>query len=739
MGKMLALPATVLALCVSHVLGTTLFARDGESTTMAAPLAITPDENWDGIDGQWSSFTLRIGTPQQFVRTFVSWSAYQTWAVLPEGCLAASDLEACALSRGGLFNTSDSSTWNRIGIYDLWIKRNLGINGNAIFGYDTVGLGGAGEEGPTLLNTTVGALAVESFYMGIFGINPKPTNFTSFNDGSPSYMTKLKEQNYIPSVSFGYTAGAQYRFAGEFASLTLGGYDETIMGEPMEFIFAGDNERDTLPALQSISTPSQTDSSPVGTELLPAPIYAYLDATVAEIWLPVEACQAFENEFGLVYDNYTQLYLVNDSLHNTLLDRDASITFTLGIGTSGGQTVSIELPYAAFDQVANAPYQGLSNKTRYFPLRRAMNDTQYTIGRTFFQEAYITVNYESQRFNVSQRNWIQNATPHLIAIPPYTGNDRSYPGATEEDESKGLSGGAIAGITVGAVAVVAILAGLLIWHFRRRSKAAKEAAKKAEQEKLGSDSGSNQNVTPMRPNGTESTVIPRSELEATNKFGATHYEADKNNLLSPGGYGSDSGYTGSVSGSGSPRTPNGTLNNFRDSAQYSPSSPSAAGEGTHSSTGTGGASTLLSAVSPLGGPRGGLVTTATEADGRERQVFEMAGDMPVIREKDGKALSEKEAMAHREKEYNGVDSSLKTTPEEQQSRERPARVDAADVVPSGVAMNEEWVAEERDYGMHRQFSFEFDRGQNTSESESTGNGTETGTGVGTGESAQLIK
>ena len=739
LSKMLSLPATVLALCVSHALASTLAARDAESTTMPAPLSITPDQNWDGVDGQWSSFTLRIGTPEQFVRTFVSWSSYQTWAVLPEGCLAAADYESCAEDRGGIFNTTQSSSWDRIGLYELWIKRNLGINGNAIFGYDTVGLGGAGEEGPTLQNTTVGALAVEYFYMGIFGINPKPTNFTTFNDGSPSYMTKLKEQNYIPSVSFGYTAGAQYRFSGTYASLTLGGYDEALIGDPMEFIFAGDNERDILPAIQSISTPSQQDSSPVATELLPTPIYAYLDATVAELWLPIEACEIFENEFGLVYDNTTELYLVNDSLHDTLVDRDASITFQLGVGTTGGQSLSVELPYAAFDQIAKAPYRGLSNETRYFPLRRAQNETQYTIGRTFFQEAYISVNYESQRFNISQRTWEQNSTPHLIAIPPYTGNDRSYPGASDPDTSSGLSGGAIAGIVVGAVAVLALVAGLLIWQFRRRSAAAKNA-RAAETEKLGSDSGSNHGDSSAsasapagRTKGMHETVIPKAELDGSTRFGHSHYESDKNGLLSPAGAytSSESGGGGpsSLSGSGSPRTPSGTLLNFRDSAQYSPSSPTA-GEGTHSSSG--GASTLISGISPLSG--GGFITTATEADGRERRVYEMAGDMPVIREKDGHALSEKEALAHREKVYNGVDSAnVDEAGAAATTRERPAPVDAENVVPSGVAMGEDGVAEERDYEVHRQFSFEFDRGKNTSEGE---NESENEPGTGTGSSGE---
>ena len=86
----------------------------------------------------------------------------------------------------------------------------MGLDGNAEYGFDTVGLGGLGEGGPIIKNTTVGQVAVEDFYLGIFGLNPKPTNWSSYLDYSPAYMTLLKEQDYIPSLSFGYTGGAQY-------------------------------------------------------------------------------------------------------------------------------------------------------------------------------------------------------------------------------------------------------------------------------------------------------------------------------------------------------------------------------------------------------------------------------------------------------------------------------------------------------------------------------------------------
>lgn len=136
--------------------------------------------------------------------------SYQTWVVHPYGCAADSDHSSCVSARGGIFNSNASTSWDNVGLWALQIEENLGYDGNAYYGFDVVGLGGVGEGGPTLQNTTVGSFAVTDFYLGLFGLNPKPTNWTSFEDSSPSYMTQLKEANLIPSVSFGYTAGAPY-------------------------------------------------------------------------------------------------------------------------------------------------------------------------------------------------------------------------------------------------------------------------------------------------------------------------------------------------------------------------------------------------------------------------------------------------------------------------------------------------------------------------------------------------
>lgn len=134
--------------------------------------------------------------------------------------------------------------------------------------------------------------------------------------------------------------------------------------------------------LQSIKF---SDSKTTDQVLLSEGILTFIDSTVPHIWLPVKVCQAFEQAFGLNYDEKSGLYLVNDTLHDKLLAQNANVTFTLGDQVNGGKTVDITLPYLSFD--LQASYKFLDNASKYFPLRRAANDTQFTLGRTFLQES----------------------------------------------------------------------------------------------------------------------------------------------------------------------------------------------------------------------------------------------------------------------------------------------------------------------------------------------------------------
>ena len=203
------------------------------STSSPQPVVIDPSQAWyahpsstiishhfnkpltfssrDGNDGPWSSFTLGFGTPTQNVRMLVSTTGYQPWVVLPQGC-AAPDPSTCAASRGELFLTNASTTWHNEGLFALEAEQHLGYtDDNGQFGLDTITLGLLGSGAPTETNQTVIGIANPNIYMGLLGVNPKSTNLTNFNDPQQSLMSTLKEKNVIPSLSYGYTAGAQYR------------------------------------------------------------------------------------------------------------------------------------------------------------------------------------------------------------------------------------------------------------------------------------------------------------------------------------------------------------------------------------------------------------------------------------------------------------------------------------------------------------------------------------------------
>jgi hypothetical protein len=167
-----------------------------------------------------------------------------------------------------------------------------------------------------------------------------------------------------------------------YGSLVLGGYDASKAGTAnVSFDFAEDISRDLTVGLQAISTSIQGQDY----ELLPEGIFSFIDSTTPYLWLPLPACEKFEQALGLTWNSTLELYLVNDTLHTELVAKNASFIFTIGNATEGGPNIDITLPYASFDLSVSYPI--VANATKYFPLKRAANDTQYTLGRAFLQEA----------------------------------------------------------------------------------------------------------------------------------------------------------------------------------------------------------------------------------------------------------------------------------------------------------------------------------------------------------------
>jgi hypothetical protein len=169
--------------------------------------------------------------------------------------------------------------------------------------------------------------------------------------------------------------------AGQYAQLIFGGYDSSrFTPNSASFTLNDDIDRDIVVAIQSITYSGTTQST-----LLSTPTFAFIESTDPNIWLPEAACLAFEQAFGISIDDSTGLYLINATQFTQLQAANPQVTFTLSNSLSGGETVSIVLPFNAFGLPTTPPFT--PNATYYFPLKKAANDSQNTLGRAFLQEA----------------------------------------------------------------------------------------------------------------------------------------------------------------------------------------------------------------------------------------------------------------------------------------------------------------------------------------------------------------
>ncbi|KAK5712070.1 hypothetical protein LTR15_012139 [Elasticomyces elasticus] len=474
-----------------------------------------------------STFRVEVGTPFQSLRLLPGTSAFSgnaIWVILAEGCWEANPgLPNCASIRGETFTRNASTTWStqRLangGLYQLptYEEQPLGLTGSAYYGFDTVELGLDSQGLPTLSNQLVAGIATDNYFVGSLGLSPFPfmltnsSNISGLNDPVPSLLGTLRNQSFVQSSSWAYTAGAFFQTPPVYGSLTFGGYDETRF-DPNKTLnniaFSGDTSRDLQLQLHTI-TYNTLGSSP----LLVDSVYVFIDSLASQIWLPTAACRNFETAFNLTWDSSTSLYLIDESVHNTLLAQKPVFKFTLGGGDSNSETVDILLPYAAFDLNVTLPI--VNGNYRYFPLKRADNATQYTLGRVFLQEAYIVADYDRKNFSVSQALFPPASVARKLTTICAPGNE-----AACKQSDKALGTGGIAGIVVGCVAFLGLLAASLEWLLWKR--------RKAHAKTRGSLPGVDEKIEPLPPS---EPLLAQTELESRE---AALYEMDQRNEFRP--------------------------------------------------------------------------------------------------------------------------------------------------------------------------------------------------------------
>ena len=132
----------------------------------------------------------------------------ESWVVLTQGCTSNSPSN-CQDSRGELFVKEASKTWVDQKTYSLGKETDLGysdsIPGN--YGFDTMGVT-TPTGGVVLDHQIVAGIQTTDFYLGFLGLATWTP--TVNNNTQAPFLTSLRDAKRIPSLSYGYTAGASY-------------------------------------------------------------------------------------------------------------------------------------------------------------------------------------------------------------------------------------------------------------------------------------------------------------------------------------------------------------------------------------------------------------------------------------------------------------------------------------------------------------------------------------------------
>lgn len=479
--------------------------RRAENTTIPAPYLFPPSGTFDGNDGSWSTFVINIGdngsngsdagTTGQNFKVHISTSGQMVWIPLEASWCTEPDQSTCAENRGVQifdskqslgFDSQQTQNWTQLGIYSLQqspILQDLHYapesNPNGSYGLTTVGLGVDSKSSPQFGSILVAGINTEDFFMGSFGLSDSP--FVLSDKQYPTFLADYSGNGLIPSLSYGYAAGAQYRNSGVLGNLVFGGYDQSRCRTGITIPMPGNSNSSLIAGVQSILVVPEPSVDSNQYSMTSSGFLALIDSTLPYLWLPQSVCDKFADRFQLTWDNDTELYLVNDTSHAYNQQQNATISFTIGAtAASGSDATSIILPYAAFDLQMGFPI--FTNGTRrYFPIKRSSGP--YILGRAFLQETYLIVNYENFTFTVAPATFSNPMpSPHVVPIysnafpsPQPSGSSTLSP-----KNSSGLGAGVIAGIAIGAGVAILLIIGIICFFVWRHKRKQEELRKKYE-------------------------------------------------------------------------------------------------------------------------------------------------------------------------------------------------------------------------------------------------------------------
>ena len=344
----------------------------------------------------------------------------------------------------------------------------------------------------------------------------------------------LYQNGFIPSSSYGLHYGsAAFNLS---LSLWLGGYDASrIVGPVSSQSYQVDGGEGFVLDLLDIGIAVDHGASPFNytsksgflasgnttlsdrdTKSIPVQI----NFAAPYLNLPNSTCNAIAQELPVTYSSKYGLYLwnVDDPQYTKIITSPTYLNFSFPLSGDVSKTFAINVPFQLLNLTLDTPLS--SKPLQYFPCQPPQdpNNQQYGLGRAFLQAAFVGVNWGDGR-----KQWFlaQAPGPHISSVTDSqpiednqaptnsggswvsswnsswtplaategngpsvsSGNGPSVSTQTSAPNKNGLSGGAIAGIVVGVVALIGIAFGVFVWWRKRASSSQSQIALMNEQEK----------------------------------------------------------------------------------------------------------------------------------------------------------------------------------------------------------------------------------------------------------------
>ncbi|KAL7805342.1 aspartic peptidase domain-containing protein [Trichoderma gracile] len=469
-----------------------------------APVAFDAGE-WLGIDGNWSTIKVLLGSNSDLVNVLMSTSLSEFWAIGPGGCLKSTSTSQhdrgpplyarhlarpeephCTAARGGIYTPFASKHWSYMGIWQLGLEY-LGYGGNGQYGLDTVNAySKITDIGFGMSNVLMSAVNTTDYYLGYFGLGITQGNFGREVAQSPLTQA-VHTFGWIPSYSYGFTAGASYRNTP--VSITLGGHD-TARYVPHDIDFTL-TPQDNMPralirgieaSAKKANKPKKWASETASLSGWDNSFTALIDSTTPYLWLPSAVCDEFADAFNLTYNATFDLFTLTNEQFNQY-GSDDSFTFTFSFSSFDNHDnfgsplnvpglVNITVPMRAFVGLLQYPFMHRTIKygdpaVPYFALRKSHNGSAIVIGRSFLQEAYIITKYDEAVFSIHQAKFPERPIAEANLVPIKQPNNSPYPSPPKQTGNR-LSTGQMIGIAVGGILLCSLCLISLCCVCRRR-------------------------------------------------------------------------------------------------------------------------------------------------------------------------------------------------------------------------------------------------------------------------------